>query len=102
MRALSASLLRQSISSCAQWHNSGLDLKVAINLTPDIFEWLEFPDELAARVDAAGVERSAVTLEITESSFLKQNTTVLEVLARLRIQGFDLAIDDFGTRVLQH
>ncbi|MEM8686635.1 MAG: EAL domain-containing response regulator [Pseudomonadota bacterium] len=97
MRALSASLLRQSIASCAQWHASGLNLKVAINLTPDIFEWLEFPDELAARVDASGIERSDVTLEITESSFLKQNTTVLEVLARLRIQGFDLAIDDFGT-----
>ncbi len=97
MRTLSASLLRQAINSCAQWHTSGLDLRVAINLTPDIFEWLEFPDELAARVDAVGIERSAVTLEITESSFLKQNTTVLEVLARLRIQGFDLAIDDFGT-----
>ncbi|NNF77805.1 MAG: EAL domain-containing response regulator [Rhizobiales bacterium] len=97
MRALSGSLLKQAINSCAQWHASGLPLKVAINLTPDIFEWLEFPDELAARVDATGLDRSAVTLEITESSFLKQNTTVLEVLARLRIQGFDLAIDDFGT-----
>ncbi|MCP5083238.1 MAG: EAL domain-containing protein [Alphaproteobacteria bacterium] len=97
MRALSGSLLRQAINTCAQWHTSGLPLKVAINLTPDIFEWLEFPDELAARVDAVGLDRSAVTLEITESSFLKQNTTVMEVLARLRIQGFDLAIDDFGT-----
>lgn len=97
MRMLSATLLHQAITNCAEWHNSGMDLNVAINLTPDIFEWLEFPDELSARVDAVGLERSAITLEITESSFLKQNTTVLEVLARLRMRGFDLAIDDFGT-----
>ncbi len=97
MKMLTASVLRQAIHSCSNWQTSGNELKVAINLTPDMFEWREFPDELAAMVDASHLERPSVILEITESNFLRQDPLVLEVLARLRLHGFDLAIDDFGT-----
>lgn len=97
MRMLTSTVLRQAIADCSRWQSAGQKLKVAINLTPDMFQWREFPDELAATVDAARIKRSSVILEITESNFLQQDPTVLEVLARLRIAGFDLAIDDFGT-----
>ena len=97
MRMLTSTVLRRAIADCSRWQGNGQKLKVAINLTPDMFHWREFPDELSATVDAARIERSSVILEITESNFLQQDPTVLEVLARLRIAGFDLAIDDFGT-----
>ncbi|MEM7425885.1 MAG: EAL domain-containing response regulator [Pseudomonadota bacterium] len=97
MKMLTTTVLRQAIESCSLWQRSGHNLKVAINLTPDMFEWREFPDELAAMVDAVLLQRSSVILEITESNFLRQDPTVLEVLARLRLYRFDLAIDDFGT-----
>ena len=38
-----------------------------------------------------------ITLEVTESAFVKDLGKSLEVLTRLRMHGFGLSIDDFGT-----
>ena len=46
---------------------------------------------------AAGVDPTAVVLEITESVLMQQTDTVLERLKQLKTVGVRLAIDDFGT-----
>jgi EAL domain-containing protein (putative c-di-GMP-specific phosphodiesterase class I) len=38
-----------------------------------------------------------ITLEVTEGQVMRQLSTVLDVLSRLRLKRFRLAIDDFGT-----
>lgn len=63
----------------------------AISLTPEgALHGLE------PRCRAAGVSPSQVALEITESSATSRPLESLELLARLRAQGFRLSIDDFG------
>jgi EAL domain-containing protein (putative c-di-GMP-specific phosphodiesterase class I) len=37
-----------------------------------------------------------VLLEVTETGVMKEVTTALDVLTRLRLKGFGLSIDDFG------
>jgi EAL domain-containing protein (putative c-di-GMP-specific phosphodiesterase class I) len=40
---------------------------------------------------------SQVTLEVTETRLLDYGPAALDIFARLRIKGFGLSIDDFGT-----
>lgn len=46
---------------------------------------------------ATGVEPSRLTLEITETTLMKQLDTALEMMSRLRQIGVGLSVDDFGT-----
>lgn len=45
----------------------------------------------------AGLDPSRIVLEVTETSAMANPTVSLEVLTRLRLDGFQLSIDDFGT-----
>ena len=97
IRDLTQCMARQSIEDLSKWRLSGVDPKMSLNLSPRTLNWLELPDELARSVAAAGLERGNFALEITESKLLQQNARTVEILARLRMMGFELSIDDFGT-----
>lgn len=72
-------------------------MPVSINISPLSLKRLDFPDQLARTVEAAGLPCSQVTLEVTETRLLDYGPEALDVFARLRIKGFGLSIDDFGT-----
>ena len=55
------------------------------------------PELLLAEVNRFKIDPRQITLEITETVFLEKNTLSLEILTRLRLMGFQLAIDDLGT-----
>ncbi len=71
-------------------------LRVSVNISVSSLRELDLPGRMAALVTAAGIEPSRIVLEVTESQCLS-TTDSLEVLARLRMAGFELSIDDFGT-----
>ena len=54
------------------------------------------PDLLISKIEQHNMASEQITLEITETVMLQKNTLSLEVLARLRLMGFKLSIDDFG------
>ena len=72
-------------------------LRMAVNVSPLQLSEPDFPDEVAAVLEEAGVPADALCLEITESSVLDQSGRMLEVLRQLKSLGLSLAIDDFGT-----
>jgi EAL domain-containing protein (putative c-di-GMP-specific phosphodiesterase class I)/DNA-binding NarL/FixJ family response regulator len=90
-------VLRTAMQQAAQWRSSGHDLGVAINVSMYDLAALDFPDTAASLAAAAGIEHSAITLEVTESQVMSRLSTVLDVLTRLRLKRFRLSIDDFGT-----
>lgn len=90
-------VLRDAIAQGGRWAASGTPLTVAINISMDCLERLDYPDFIAGLADEAGLDRSFLMLEITESRLLQDLKNVLEVLTRLRMKGFGLSIDDFGT-----
>jgi EAL domain-containing protein (putative c-di-GMP-specific phosphodiesterase class I) len=55
------------------------------------------PDRLRNAVQKAGLTPQNVTFEITEDQLLECTATSLEVLSLMRLYGFGLSIDDFGT-----
>jgi EAL domain-containing protein (putative c-di-GMP-specific phosphodiesterase class I)/ActR/RegA family two-component response regulator len=70
---------------------------LSINLPPAAMTDVTTPDALAAAVASSGCDKLNLMFEITESSVPPDAATALDVLTRLRIKGFRLSIDDFGT-----
>lgn len=56
----------------------------------------QFPDLLAQRVSASGARPADIMLEITETGMQNDPLRLTTGLARLRMRGFSLALDDFG------
>ena len=68
---------------------------IAINVSPRQFSDASFAGDLRRIIDAAGVQPSWLTLELTEGIVLKEG--VASLMHELAAQGFGFAIDDFGT-----
>ncbi len=97
MDELTLCILAASLEAMASWIQQGLSLSVSINFTPDQFVDTNLVDELKQRVRSAGVPPERVVLEVTESGLVSNLAASLETLTRLRLAGFGLSIDDFGT-----
>lgn len=76
---------------------NGERMPVSINISPNSLRRLDFPDQLTRVVEAGGLSCSQVTLEVTETRLMEYGPDVLETMARMRIKGFNLSVDDFGT-----
>lgn len=72
-------------------------VKLAFNLSPLAVQDAGLPDRLLNAVKRAGLTPQYVTFEITEDQLLECTATSLEVLSLMRLYGFSLSIDDFGT-----
>jgi EAL domain-containing protein (putative c-di-GMP-specific phosphodiesterase class I) len=57
----------------------------------------EFPDIVERALSSAGIEATALCLELTESVLI-EDAVVSQVLGRLRQLGVRISIDDFGTK----
>ncbi len=76
---------------------NGERMPVSINVSPNSLTRRDFPDQLARVVEEGGLSCSQVTLEVTETRLMEYGPDVLETMARMRIKGFGLSADDFGT-----
>jgi EAL domain-containing protein (putative c-di-GMP-specific phosphodiesterase class I) len=79
------------------WLDSGINLQVAVNVSTDNLNALEFPDFVEAAAKETGVSLSSLVLEVTESRLMSDSVAPLDVLTRLRLRRVGLSIDDFGT-----
>ena len=74
----------------------GVDCKLALNISPVLLNNHDFPDRLNKIIEDEGFKAKNIILEITENRAVDQ-TLQLETLNRVRIKGFSLALDDYGT-----
>lgn len=95
--ALTAVVLESALQQARRWQDEGMDLQVAVNVSMDSLDSLDFPEMVVQQVNAAGVELATLTLEVTESRLMKDMRAQLDTLARLRLKRIGLSIDDFGT-----
>ena len=94
---LTIQVMNQAMLQTAGWHARGLHISVAINLSPLLLERSDLAREIFSLSQSHGLASDQVVLEVTESSLVTQIGVALGVLARLRIKGFGLSIDDYGT-----
>ncbi len=97
MAPLTTLMLERSVEAARTCLAMNQDLTFAVNVSPTLLYDLELPDRMADIVAAAGLQCSSFVLEITESDQLDVDAAALDVMTRLRIKGFGLSADDFGT-----
>ncbi len=68
----------------------------SINLSRSDFDVCDIVEEIRKRVDDAGVPRSTITIEITESIIASNLDFMREQVVRFRELGFPVWMDDFG------
>lgn len=94
---LTAEMLRKAAISCRAWREQGRDATVSVNLAPESLADVKLAERLTAIVASEGLASRQVIFEVTESAMTMELGRTLENLSRLRMKGFGLAIDDYGT-----
>ncbi|MCK9496604.1 MAG: EAL domain-containing protein [Dehalococcoidia bacterium] len=89
-------VLRQAIEQARIWHDDGLDVRVAVNISPRQFLVADLDDRIKAILDEAGLPPEALEVELTESAGLLDLDSVSGILDTLHEIGITTAIDDFG------
>jgi hypothetical protein len=74
-----------------------LAASVSVNLSLATLSDPTLADRITEAVRREGLETKAMILEITETAAMTDVGRCLENLARLRVKGFGLSIDDYGT-----
>ncbi len=87
----------EAINQASRWRRAGLAVGVSVNLSARTLKRLDLPDRLAAFLLDAGLAPAEITLEVTESGVSDDIEALLDITTRLRLKGFPLSIDDFGT-----
>ncbi len=98
MGAVSDLVLTTAINDAATWYDADTcNVPVAVNLFAPAWNDLTLPDRMTAALAQAGVPSAALSLEITEHLLLANIRRASMVIAQLRANGINIAIDDFGS-----
>jgi diguanylate cyclase len=97
MNKLTLFVLNSSLRQLSLWKSKGFDLRMSINLSAITMADDTFPEIVAQAMATWGVDAEKLTLELTESSIVQNETAAIDFMNRLSHHGCRLAIDDFGT-----
>lgn len=89
-------VLGQVASNCSSWRRRGCDLRVSMDV-PLGFLTTSLPRRLEELFTSRNCSPEQLTLEVSEADWLQVGEAVREVLTRLCMRGFGLAIGQFGT-----
>jgi diguanylate cyclase (GGDEF)-like protein len=97
MRPLTMFVLDEALAQNRRWHDEGLELTVAVNLSvPNLLD-TKLPGDVQELLERWDVPPQRLILEVTENVILADPTRVIEVLTALKAIGVSLSLDDFGT-----
>jgi len=90
-------MLGKAAAFCGRWRATGADVSVSVNLSLKSLADPQLADQVIRIVRDQNLDPCCMMLEVTESSTTADVGKALENLARLRMKGFGLSIDDYGT-----
>ena len=89
-------VLATALVQCRRWLDEGLDLSVAVNVSPRTLHDPGFVARVEAALTASGVPANRLILEVTEGALMTDPEGTVDVLWQLRRAGVKLSIDDLG------
>jgi diguanylate cyclase (GGDEF)-like protein len=96
IRPLTTWVLHEAARQCARWAGAGIQLEVAVNVSPRNLSDDQLPATVLDAATAAGIPVTMLQVEITETAVMSDPAQAEAVLARLHGMGVTVAIDDFG------
>ncbi|MBL1113376.1 bifunctional diguanylate cyclase/phosphodiesterase [Streptomyces sp. 110] len=97
MPRLTEYVLETALGQVARWRADGLEVPVAVNVSPRDVHTPGFAGAVAGRLARHGVPAGALQLEITEHVLLEDPQRAADTLAGLTGHGVKMSLDDFGT-----
>lgn len=94
---LTFQILEKAAVACRSCLDQGLNITVSVNLSLAGLEDPAIVESISKSIYQAGIEPHQIILEITETAAMTDSGVALEILARLRMRGFGLSVDDYGT-----
>lgn len=101
---LTSRLTRLIIDMALEWF-AGLDcptdgespVTLSVNISARSLEDEQLVEHIAGQCRTHGLKHSRLVFELTETSAMQDPVRSLELLTRMRVNGFQLSLDDFGT-----
>lgn len=91
-------VLREACRQLCLWGDDGLHLpRISVNVSARQFKSQQFVDHVKGSIKETGIDPRCLELEITESLFLQQSSTLQADMHQLHSLGVGFSIDDFGT-----
>jgi len=90
-------VLFEACRQCAAWRRAGHRIGMSVNVSARQLETDEFVDHVGEALGESGLDATALTLEITETTIMRDTAQTVRRLAAVKELGVRIAIDDFGT-----
>jgi diguanylate cyclase (GGDEF)-like protein len=90
-------VLSEGCRQAAAWRQAGHMIGMSVNVSARQLDDEEFVSHVREALDASGFEPGALTLEITETTIMRDAERTVRQLAAVKELGVRIAIDDFGT-----
>jgi len=97
VKDLTYRVIALGLNDLRQWRRDGRDLSLSLNVSVRSLLDRAFPAEVERLLGEYGVDGSALTLELTESSLMVDPGVAMRAMHELSEIGVSFAIDDFGT-----
>jgi diguanylate cyclase (GGDEF)-like protein len=97
MPQLTEYVLETALAQVARWRAMGIEVPVAVNVSPRDVHTPGFAGSVAARLARHRVPPGSLQLEITEHVLLEEPQRAADTLAGLTGHGVKMSLDDFGT-----
>jgi len=90
-------VLRKACQQWRTWHEQGIVLRMAVNVSPVQFSEPSFCTLVENILREAGMPPQSLEIEITEGVLMGNTTVAMEKLQTIQEMGVTVAVDDFGT-----
>jgi len=90
-------VLEESCRQAARWRARGYALGISVNVSARQLDREEFPSEVREALAQADLPARELTLELTETTLMRDADAVAARLSALKELGVRVAMDDFGT-----
>src|SRR5437764_2866037 len=90
-------VLREACGQGAAWRRSGYAIRMAVNVSARQLDTDALVTDIEEALSDSGLEAEALTIEITETTIMRNAKETAERLEAVKRLGVRIAIDDFGT-----
>jgi diguanylate cyclase (GGDEF)-like protein/PAS domain S-box-containing protein len=97
IKPLTAWVIKTAMQQCVAWQASGLEIAIAVNVSPSNLREPDFLEQIMALKAASGVNPKLMQIELTETTLMEDPVRSHEVLQQLQQLGMSIFVDDFGT-----
>lgn len=88
----------EAAKKLAEWKQKGLtDISISVNISTKDFFFLDLYQHFTRLVETYHIDPKNLNLEITETAFMNDWESHLQVIHKLQQYGFSIEIDDFGS-----